>query len=167
MITGANAALGQDPSFSQFFSSPLNINPALTARINSKWRVIANLRDQWIGPASPYASATISYDTRALEKQMSENTVFGIGGMLMYNSSMRGIHKASFASLNLSYNVLLAADEVEHRCHAKGRTRRERAASNDRRDGVWGIRPAVYELGSEDEQQNDNEACFHARDILR
>src|SRR5688500_399385 len=115
MITGAYAALGQDPSFSQFFSSPLNINPSLTARINSKWRVIANLRDQWIGPASPYASATISYDTRALEKQMSENTVFGIGGMLMYNSSMRGIHKASFASLNLSYNVLLAADAVEHR----------------------------------------------------
>jgi type IX secretion system PorP/SprF family membrane protein len=113
--TGAGLVFGQDPSFSQFFSSPLNINPALTARINSKWRVISNLRDQWIGPASPYASGTISYDTRALEKQMSENTVFGIGGMLMYNSSMRGIHKSTFGSLNLSYNVLLAADEAEHR----------------------------------------------------
>ncbi|HUQ65987.1 MAG TPA: PorP/SprF family type IX secretion system membrane protein [Flavitalea sp.] len=111
----AGVLFGQDPSFSQFFSSPLNINPALTARINSKWRVISNLRDQWIGPASPYASGTISYDTRALEKQMSENTVFGIGGMLMYNSSMRGIHKSTFGSLNLSYNVLLAADEAEHR----------------------------------------------------
>jgi type IX secretion system PorP/SprF family membrane protein len=108
-------AFAQDPSFAQFFSSPLNINPALTARINSKWRVIANIRDQWIGPASPYASGTISYDTKALEKQMSENTVFGIGGMLMYNSSMRGIHKSTFASLNLSYNVLLAVDEGEHR----------------------------------------------------
>jgi hypothetical protein len=30
----------QDPSFSQFFSSPLNVNPALTARINSDWRAI-------------------------------------------------------------------------------------------------------------------------------
>ena len=109
------ATYGQDPAFSQFFSSPLNINPALTARINSKWRIISNLRDQWIGPASPYASGTISYDTRALEKQLSENNVFGVGGMLMYNSSMRGIHKSAFGSLNLSYNVLLADDEAQHR----------------------------------------------------
>jgi type IX secretion system PorP/SprF family membrane protein len=115
LVVQATMVLGQDPSFSQFFSSPLNINPALTARINAKWRVISNIRDQWIGPASPYASATISYDTRALEKQMSENTVFGVGGMLMYNSSMRGIHKASFASLNLSYNVLLSEGDFEHR----------------------------------------------------
>lgn len=115
LLANAIIAFGQDPSFSQFFSSPLNINPALTARINSKWRVIANLRDQWIGPASPYASGTISYDTRALEKQMSENTVFGIGGMLMYDQAMRSIYKASFASLNLSYNVLLASGDADHR----------------------------------------------------
>ena len=114
-LTVSTILSAQDPSFSQFFSSPLNINPALTARINAKWRVVSNLRDQWIGPASPYASGTISYDTRALEKQLSENNVFGIGGMLMYNSSMRGIHKSTFGSLNLSYNVLLAADEGEHR----------------------------------------------------
>lgn len=114
-LTVSTTLSAQDPSFSQFFSSPLNINPALTARINAKWRVVSNLRDQWIGPASPYASGTISYDTRALEKQLSENNVFGIGGMLMYNSSMRGIHKSTFGSLNLSYNVLLAADEGEHR----------------------------------------------------
>src|SRR5690349_11244452 len=115
ILCSAIVARGQDPSFSQYFSSPLNINPALTAQINSKWRVISNLRDQWIGPASPYASGTISYDTRALEKQMSENTIFGVGGMLMYNSSMRGIHKASFASLNFSYNVLLASGDFDHR----------------------------------------------------
>ena len=50
----------QDPSFSQFFASPLNINPALTANINSKWRLVTNFRDQWIGPASPYATGTVS-----------------------------------------------------------------------------------------------------------
>jgi type IX secretion system PorP/SprF family membrane protein len=114
-VTGELTALSQDPSFSQFFSSPLNINPALTARMNSKWRVITNLRDQWIGPASPYATGTISYDTRALEKQLSETSVFGIGGMLMYDQAMRSIYKASFASINVSYNILLASGEGEHR----------------------------------------------------
>lgn len=115
LAAGALLVRGQDPSYSQFFSSPLNVNPALTARINSNWRAIANLRDQWIGPASPYASGTISYDTRALEKYMSETSVFGVGGMLMYNHSMRGIHKAAFASLNVSYNILLASYDAEHR----------------------------------------------------
>ena len=32
-------ARAQDPSFSQFFSSPLNINPALTANINADWKI--------------------------------------------------------------------------------------------------------------------------------
>ena len=57
----------QDPSFSQFFSSPLNINPSLTANINADWRAIANFRDQWITPASPYATGTISYDAKMLQ----------------------------------------------------------------------------------------------------
>src|ERR1051325_11887002 len=101
----------QDPSFSQFFSSPLNVNPALTARINSDWRGISNFRDQWIGPASPYATGTISYDTKALQNKIQnvpeEKNILGIGGMLMYDYAMDGIMKSTYGSLNLSYNVVL------------------------------------------------------------
>jgi hypothetical protein len=73
----------QDPAFSQFFSSPLNINPALTAKINADWRVIANFRDQWIGPASPYATGTISYDRKVLQNKIpnvhEEKNTLGLG----------------------------------------------------------------------------------------
>src|SRR6516162_8708271 len=58
----ANSVFGQDPSYSQFFASPLNVNPALTAAIIGKWRVISNYRDQWSGPAYPYITSTVSYD---------------------------------------------------------------------------------------------------------
>ncbi len=109
----------QDPSFSQFFSSPLNINPALTARINSDWRVISNFRDQWIGPASPYATGTISYDTKALQNKIpnvhEEKNILGIGGMLMYDYAMDGIMKSTYGSANLSYNIVLANGPVVHR----------------------------------------------------
>jgi hypothetical protein len=44
LLVSCRYAKAQDPSFSQFFSSPLNVNPALTARINSDWRAISNLR---------------------------------------------------------------------------------------------------------------------------
>ena len=66
-VLTASQSKAQDPSFSQFFSSPLNINPSLTANINADWRAIANFRDQWISPASPYATGTISYDTKMFQ----------------------------------------------------------------------------------------------------
>jgi hypothetical protein len=59
----------QDPSFAQFFSSPLNINPALTANINADWWLISNFRDQWIGPASPYVTGTVSFDTKVMQNK--------------------------------------------------------------------------------------------------
>ena len=72
----------QDPSFSQFFSSPLNINPALTANINADWRLISNFRDQWVGPASPFVTGTISFDTKVMQNKtpdMTENNFLEIG----------------------------------------------------------------------------------------
>src|SRR5450432_1209466 len=63
------SSYGQDPSFSQFFSSPLNINPALTANINTDWRVISNIRNQWVGLASPYATGTLCFDSKVLQKK--------------------------------------------------------------------------------------------------
>src|SRR3954468_8080255 len=77
-------AFAQDPSFSQFFSSPLNINPALTANINADWRLISNIRNQWLGPASPYVTGTISFDSKLFARRianMSQKNFFGIGAM--------------------------------------------------------------------------------------
>src|SRR5829696_5054919 len=107
----------QDPNFAQFFSSPLNINPALTGNINGDWRMISNFRDQWIGPASPYVTGTISYDRKILQDKMPgvpEKRTFGIGGMLMYDYAMAGVQKSSYASLNLSYAVVISEGETKH-----------------------------------------------------
>ncbi len=105
----------QDPSFSQFFSSPLNINPALTASINADWRFISNFRDQWIGPASPYVTGTVSFDSKIMQHKIpnveTENNRMGIGGMLMFDYAMSGIVKSTYASLNLSYSIKLSEDD--------------------------------------------------------
>jgi type IX secretion system PorP/SprF family membrane protein len=105
---------GQDPSFSQFFSSPLNINPSLTGHINEDWRVITNMRDQWIGPASPYSTGTICYDMKVLQNKapnVKEKNVFGIGSMLMYDYSMYGVVKGEYGSIDLAYNIKLSEDD--------------------------------------------------------
>jgi len=113
-------ACAQDPSFSQFFSSPLNINPALTANINADWRAISNFRDQWIGPASPYATGTVSYDKKIFQNKMpgvaEKKDTWGMGAMLMYDRAMSGIVQSTYASLNLSYRMkLIENDFVTHR----------------------------------------------------
>ena len=101
----------QDPSFSQFFSSPLNVNPALTANINADWRMISNYRDQWIGPASPYVTGTVSFDTKVMQHKTPdniENNFMGVGGMLMFDHAMSGVVQSTYASLNLSYNIKIS-----------------------------------------------------------
>ena len=116
------SSFAQDPAFSQFFSSPLNINPALTASINADWRAIANFRDQWIGPASPYATGTISYDRKILQEKIpnihDEGNILGVGAMIMYDKAMAGIVNSNYASVNVSYNVKLTEDPTVHRIAA-------------------------------------------------
>ena len=109
------AAWAQDPSFSQYFSSPLNINPALTANINSKWRFISNIRDQWIGPSSPYTTGTASFDISMLENKIPEGSTFGFGAMMMYDQAMRGALKSTYLSLNTSYNITLVDGDNRQR----------------------------------------------------
>lgn len=127
ILTGDRIA-AQDPSFSQFFSSPLNVNPALTGNINGKWRVISNLRRQWTGPASPYTTGTISAEDKIFQNSPDNyddnNTRIAIGGMMMYDEAMTGALKSNYASFNVSGNVRLGSgndyarnisEEVEHR----------------------------------------------------
>src|SRR5215471_14600484 len=109
----AEKIFAQDPSFSQFFSSPLNVNPALTGAINGKWRIISNYRNQWGGATNPYTTGTISIDDKILQDNVAnyvdEITRIGIGGMMMYDQGMGGALKSNFASVNISGNVRLAS----------------------------------------------------------
>src|SRR4028119_653910 len=107
----------QDPTFSQFFSSPLNINPALTANINSDWRAITNYRSQWMNANSPFVIGTISYDTKLGQKNAfrEENNYLGLGGMMMFDRAMAGVAKAIYGSLNLSYSIKLMDGNNKHR----------------------------------------------------
>ncbi len=121
----------QDPSFSQFFSSPLNVNPALTGNINGKWKVISNIRKQWTGPANPYTTGTISVENKIFQHTQDdyyydeENTRIAIGGMMMYDEAMAGALKSNYASFNVSGNVRLGSgkgyavnnldEAIEHR----------------------------------------------------
>lgn len=54
----------QDIHFSQFFNSPLNLNPALTGNFTGDFRVIANQRTQWSSVTTPYSTYSLGADAK-------------------------------------------------------------------------------------------------------
>lgn len=68
-ILGAEA---QDRHFSQFYASPLTLNPALTGAFDGRYRVAAIYRDQWRGAMeNPFVTFSTSLD---MKWRMSRNT---------------------------------------------------------------------------------------------
>jgi hypothetical protein len=59
----------QDVHFTQYFTSPLTLNPANTGLVNCDWRVAGNYRTQWGSVnATPYLTGTVSFDIATLKR---------------------------------------------------------------------------------------------------
>ncbi|MFT4568222.1 MAG: type IX secretion system PorP/SprF family membrane protein [Saprospiraceae bacterium] len=71
----------QDIHFSQFYMSPLNLNPAMTGVTNCDQRAIVNYRNQWAGVvgANAYNTYSASYDRKLA---VGQEDYFGVGGTL-------------------------------------------------------------------------------------
>lgn len=52
----------QDIHFSQYFNSPLSLNPAETGRFDGDWRAYMNYRNQWSAIAYPFRTVSAGYD---------------------------------------------------------------------------------------------------------
>ena len=62
-----NAVHAQDYHFSQFHSSPLTLNPAMTGFMLGKYRVGANYRNQWGVVKSKYETYVASFDVNFMK----------------------------------------------------------------------------------------------------
>ena len=69
----------QDPHFSQFFASPLTLNPAFTGKFSGSWRLAANHRDQWPSIPKAYVTTSASIDFPILKSRIPEKDIFGVG----------------------------------------------------------------------------------------
>ena len=78
-IVSGLSMTAQDIHFSQFYSSPLNLNPALTGVMNCNTRVVANFRNQWsqVLTGDAYNTYSVSYDQKIA---VGRSDFFGIGG---------------------------------------------------------------------------------------
>ncbi len=75
----------QDVHFSQFYSTPILVNPAMTGIFDGKFRVSNNYRSQWAGVGSGYSTFHISLDL-PLNKSRFKKNYFG-GGLMIYQDN--------------------------------------------------------------------------------
>jgi type IX secretion system PorP/SprF family membrane protein len=105
-----NQTRAQDPSFSQFFASPLTLNPALTGKFNGSVRVAGNYRNQWPSVNKAYITSTVSVDLGILKSKISENDRFGIGFMAMTDKTANGILTSNYFSFSTAYHKTIDED---------------------------------------------------------
>ena len=101
------SAYAQDPHFSQFFASPLTLNPAFTGKFDGQWRLALNHRDQWPSIPKAYVTTAASIDFGIMKDKIPEGDIFGIGISGLSDASADNQLKLNYGSLSLSYHKAL------------------------------------------------------------
>ncbi len=97
-------SLAQDPGFSQFYASPLTLNPALTGKFDGQYRVAGNYRDQWPAVNKAFITSTASLDMGILRNRLTSGDTWGIGIMAMTDKTASGILTSNYISLSTAYH---------------------------------------------------------------
>jgi type IX secretion system PorP/SprF family membrane protein len=92
----------QDSHFTQFYASPLNLNPALTGAFSGKYRVAMVYRDQWRGVSSaPFQTYSGAIDLRfPINDKKVKKDVVAVG--MVFNSDRTNVLNFSSNSILLS-----------------------------------------------------------------
>jgi len=104
----------QDIHFSQFYMSPLNLNPALTGVSNCTSRIIGNFRNQWapVLKSNAYNTFSLSYDQKM---PVGRYDYFGIGGALW--GDVAGVHRFGTMEGKISFSYSRKMGGYRDRAH--------------------------------------------------
>lgn len=97
------ALKAQDPIFSQFYSTPMQINPALTGS-SFVPRISLNYRNQWPALNNAYVTYSASYD------QFFDKAKSGLGVILMADVAGDGVYKTNKVAGTYAYNLEFSRD---------------------------------------------------------
>ncbi|MEO7531000.1 MAG: PorP/SprF family type IX secretion system membrane protein [Sediminibacterium sp.] len=97
-------ATAQDPHFSQFFSSPLTLNPANIGKFDGSIRVAGNYKNQWQVIDKAYETKTVSVDFHILNKYIASEDTWGVGLMGYTDKSANGAISFNYATVGTSFH---------------------------------------------------------------
>ena len=117
LLTATVSINAQDIHFSQFGSSPLNLNPAQTGFFNGDYRFVANHRNQWKSVTTPYKTFSGSAEM-VLNGLSDSRNKYNAG--LLFNHDKAGDSKLSLTQFALSLSVIRPLDEDGHHYMSAG-----------------------------------------------
>lgn len=91
-------SFAQDPHFTQFYATPLFLNPAFTG-LTYEHRFTANYRNQWPGIKTAFTTYMASYDYNI------SNLNSGIGGYLLQDRAGTSNLVTTQGALNYAYRI--------------------------------------------------------------
>jgi type IX secretion system PorP/SprF family membrane protein len=100
----------QDPNFSQFFASPLTLNPALTGKFDGVYRIAGNYRNQWPTIDNAFQTKTASIDFGIMKNRLPEIDQLGVGILGFTDRAGDGVLVTNSAGLSLAYHKGLDED---------------------------------------------------------
>lgn len=103
MLIAGGMFAQQDVHFSQFFSSPLTVNPAQAGIFSGDIRVIANYRSQWGSIDVPYKTMAASVDLPVFNS--IKNGMFGLGVNFVKDDAGDSKFATTNPNLALAYHL--------------------------------------------------------------
>jgi len=94
----------QDAHLSQYYASPLYLNPGMTGMMDEDFRFSGNYRSQWRSVTVPYITSALSYDMKSRGK-------YGFGGMFLNSSAGDGNFNVTTALLSAAYNFKVDSNQ--------------------------------------------------------
>ncbi len=105
----------QDVHFSQYFTSPLTLNPAMTGLVNKDFRIASNYRTQWGSITSnPYETFTVSADGSMFKNKFKNGDAMGVGIMFLNDKAGAGQLTNQTLGLSLAYHHALGAQKNQY-----------------------------------------------------
>jgi type IX secretion system PorP/SprF family membrane protein len=106
LLTVPSFTQGQDVHFSQFYNTPMAVNPALTGVFDGIARVCNNYRSQWSSLGKGYKTISLSGETQ-LRSRSSENQFFGLGLIVYQDKAGEAQFKKTLAEGSFSFTTAI------------------------------------------------------------
>ena len=111
LLLGALVMQAQDSHFSQFYASPLTLNPALTGNFNGFYRVsgIYRLQDPGLAQNNPaFSTPSIAADVSLLKDKL-KNGALGVGFVFLNDQQNGKTFNINKIMLSVAYNMTFGA----------------------------------------------------------
>lgn len=101
----ADQSFAQDVHFSQFYESPVLLNPATSGASPSDFRLALNYRNQWQNILSPFQTIGLAFDSKLKHLNKKEFNHFGYGLSMYTDKAGRSHTSTNQISGSIAYHL--------------------------------------------------------------